>query len=205
MSKQKIKIHPIIKGSLIFFVLTLVFSVGIVVVSDTYMDHAYDGRQSEKRAMRIWKNKIDGSRQSNKIIDQYENRYLELVRNNIVGEEDRLDWLENIQAIANARNMPSVKYDLSSQRLVEDKTGQHRAQGLKIYRSDMTLDMKMAHEGDLFAVLNTLREKAKGLFVVDQCNIEKTTKASKSGNINMSARCELGWYTFKSAENEGKS
>ena len=205
MSKQKIKIHPIIKGSLIFFILTLIFSVGIVAVSGAYMDHAYDGRQSEKRAMRIWKNKIDGSRQSNKIIYQYENRYLELVRNNIVGEEDRLDWLENIQAIANARNMPSVKYDLSSQRLVEDKTGQHRAQGLKIYRSNMTLDMKMAHEGDLFAVLNALQEKAKGLFVVDQCNIEKTTKPTKSGNVDMSARCELGWYTFKSAENEGKS
>ncbi|MCW8830521.1 MAG: hypothetical protein OQK32_03265 [Gammaproteobacteria bacterium] len=202
---KKLRIHPLIKGPLILFILVLIFSSAIIAISGSYMDHAYDGRQSEKRAMRIWKNKIDGSRQSNKIIDQYENRYLELVKNNIVGEEDRLDWLENIQAITNARNMPSVKYDLSSQQLVEDKTGQHKAQGLKIYRSDMVLDMKMAHEGDLFAILNTLEDNAKGLFVVDQCNLEKSVKTSKAGNENMSAHCELGWYTFKSAENDGKS
>ena len=202
---NKISIHPLIKRPLILFISVLVFSVILVAVSESYVEHAYDGRQSEKRAMRIWKNKIDGSRQSNKIIDEYENRYLDLVKNNIVGEEDRLDWLENIQAIANARNIPSVKYDLSSQQLVEDQTGQHRAKGLKIYRSDMTLDMKMAHEGDLFAILNALQEKAKGLFVVDQCNVEKLAGSVNTNNINMSARCELGWYTFKLVENDGKS
>ena len=203
MSKQ-ISIHPLIKRPLILFVAVLIFSIIIIAVSDSYVEHAYEGRESEKRAMRIWKNKIDGSRESNKIIDEYENRYLELVKNNIVGEEDRLDWLENIQDIANSRGMPSVKYNLSSQQLVEDRTGQHGAQGLKVYRSDMTLDMKIAHEGDLFAILNTLEDRAKGLFVVDQCNIEKLVKLSANSNENMTARCELAWYTFKSAENDGK-
>lgn len=200
-----LNIHPLIKRSLILFVTMLIFSTAIITASNSYVEHAYEGRQSEKRAMRIWKNKIDGSRESNKIIDQYENRYLELVKNSIVGEENRLDWLENIQAIANARGMPSVKYNLSSQKMIEDKAGQHRAKGLTVFRSDMTLDMKMAHEGDLFAILNTLEKRAKGLFVVDQCVIEKLSNPSLNSNENMAARCELGWYTFKSAENKGKS
>lgn len=202
---NKINIHPLIKRSLILFVAMLIFSIAIITASNSYVEHAYKDRQSEKRAMRIWKNKIDGSRESNKIIDEYEKHFLELVKNNIVGEENRLDWLENIQAIANARGMPSVKYNLSSQKMVEDKTGQHRVKGLTVYRSDMTLDMKMAHEGDLFAVLNTLEKRAKGLFVVDQCTIEKLSNPSLNSNENMAARCELGWYTFKSVENKGKS
>lgn len=202
---NEIHIHPLIKQPLILFVIVLVISVIIVVISDSYLNSAYDGRQSEKRAMRIWKNKIDGSRDSNRIIGEYESRYLKLVKNNIVGEEDRLDWLENIQSIANLRGMPSIKYKLSSQDIVEDKTGQHRSKGLKVYRSNMSLEMEMAHEGDLFAILNTLEDGAKGLFVVDKCKIEKLRKSSTKINENMSASCELGWYTFKSTESSGKS
>ena len=200
---KKLSIHPLIKQPLILFLLVVIFSVTILAVSDSYLKRAYDGRESEKRDMRIWKNKIDGSRESHKIINEYEKRYLTLVKNNIVGEENRLNWLETIQATANARNMPSVKYNLTSQNLVEDKTGQHQAQGLKVYQSEMTLDMKMAHEGDLFAMLNTLEEKAQGLYTVEQCRIEKLGNSSAKSSENMSAYCVLNWYTLKSAENNG--
>ena len=201
---NKIKIHPLIKQPLILFVIAIIFSIAMVVISDSYMNDTYDGRESEKRAMRIWKNKIDGSRQSNKIIDEYENRYLGLVKNNVVGEENRLNWIETIQATANARGMSSVKYNLNSQSQVVDTTGQHKSQGLEIYRSDMTLDITMQHEGDLFFMLNALENKAKGLFVVDKCNIDKSRQSAGNNTKNMRAHCELAWYTFKSAENNGK-
>jgi len=201
---RKIHIHQLIKQPLILFVVVATFSIIIVSVSDYYLNHASDGRDSANRAMRIWKNKIDGSRESNKIIDEYENRYLDLVKKNIVGEENRLNWLETIQSIANAKGMSSVKYNVRSQKLVEDKTGQHRAQGLKVYRSELTLDMKMSHEGDLFTMLNTLGDKAQGLFTVDKCNIDNPVKTSSSSRENMTAYCELSWYTFKSYENNGK-
>jgi len=203
MSK-KVHIHPLIKQPLIIFSVMVTFSIIIVSVSDYYLNHASDGRDSANRAMRIWKNKIDGSRESNKIIDEYENRYLDLVKKNIIGEEDRLNWLETIQLTANAKGMSSVKYNVRSQKLVEDKKGQHRAQGLKVYRSEMTLDMKMSHEGDLFTMLNTLEGKAQGLFTVDKCNIDNPVKTSSSSSENMTAHCELGWYTFKSGEKNGK-
>jgi hypothetical protein len=63
----------------------------------------------------------------------------------------------------------------------------------------MTLDIKMAHEGDLFALLNDLK-KADGLFAVDRCDIEKTSKKTVDTENNMKAYCELGWYTFRSSK-----
>jgi len=201
---KKVTIHPLIKQPLIIFSLVAIISSMIVIISESYLDHSYKGSQSEKRAMRIWKNKIDGSRESNKIIDEYERQYLKLVKNNVVGDENRLNWLEIIQATANARNMPSVKYNISSQNLVDDRAGKHKSKGLKVYRSEMTLDMKMAHEGDLFAMLNALIEKAQGLFVVEQCKIEHLAKRSAKTSENMHAYCKLGWYTFKAADNIGK-
>ena len=68
----------------------------------------------------------------------------------------------------------------------------------------MTLDIKMAHEGDLFALLNDL-SKADGLFAVDSCDIEKISKEvvdadNDMNDSNMKAYCELGWYTFKGSK-----
>lgn len=193
-------IHPLIKKSLILFVIVTIFAVTMITASGAYVNYVNEDRQAQNKAMRVWKNKIDESRESNTLIDEYETQYLSLVKNNIVGEESRLNWLETIQETANAKGLLSVKYNVSSQRPVEDKQGLHSTQGLEIYRSLMTLDMKMAHEGDLFSMLNTLHEKAQGLFTVDKCVIENTGTKTKNSNEGIHAYCDLSWYSFKSAE-----
>ncbi len=198
------KIHPVIKRALYVFAAVVIVSVVLVTLSDSHMDESYKNEQSEKRAMRIWKNKIDGSRESNKLIDKYESSYTSLVNRYIVGEENRLSWFETIQLTTNARGMPSVKYNITSQEKLVDKNGQHSAKGLEVYRSKMTLDIIMAHEGDLFAMLNDLEENAKGLFVVDKCDIKRIETASKQSQMKMRSQCELSWYTFKSTDNKGK-
>jgi hypothetical protein len=166
------------------------------------MEDAYKDQKSEQRAMRIWKNKIDGSRESNRIIGEYEHSYINLVKNSVVGEENRLSWFETIQATTNARGMPSVKYNVASQKLLESSST-YASVGLQVYRTKMTLDIKMAHEGDLFVMLNSLEKKAKGLFSVDKCNIEQTDTSNAASNENkMQAYCELSWYTFKSSNQQ---
>ena len=196
-------IHPLIKFPMIFFMIVMVLSIIIIFISDSYLERAYESRESEKQAMRIWKNKIVTAKESNEMMNTYEGRYKKLLKNNIVGKENRLNWLETIQATTNARGTSLVKYNVDSQVPVEDKTNQHQAQGLKVYRSGMTIDMKMLHEGDLFAMLNALEDKAQGLFTVEKCNIESAFNPLNNGSENMHANCELGWYTFKSTKNIG--
>ena len=195
-------IHPVLRRSLFTFVIVVIASTTAVVGSDMVMDDTYKDEQSEKRAMRIWKNKIDGSRESNRIIGEYENSYIDLVKNSVVGEENRLSWFETIQATTNARGMPSVKYNVSSQRLLES-SGAYTSAGLQVYRTKMTLDIKMAHEGDLFVMLNNLENRAKGLFSVDKCDVERMSFKNLIVNENkMKAYCELSWYTFKSSNQQ---
>ncbi len=195
-------LDPVLRRSLFTFVIVAAASIFAVVSSHMFMDDAYKDEQSEKRAMRIWKNKIDGSRESNRIIGEYEHSYINLVKNSIVGEENRLSWFETIQATTNARGMPSVKYNVASQKLMES-SGAYASMGLQIYKTRMTLDINMAHEGDLFVMLNNLEKRAKGLFSVDKCDITQTSSKNKTAKENkMKAYCELSWYTFKSSDQQ---
>jgi len=189
------KLTPALTRALAIFIITLVVSVVVVSISYVYTEDAYSDQQSAKRAMRIWQSKINNSVENNQIIDKFERNFLNLVEQGVVGEEDRLSWFETIQNTTNDRGMPSVKYSISTQQPLIESNLKTEYRGIDVFKSLMTLDIKMAHEGDLFALLNDL-EKADGLYTVDSWNIEKMKKKAVVAGSRMKAYCELGWYTF---------
>jgi hypothetical protein len=192
------KLTPSLMRSISVFIVVLAVSIIVVSISFVYMDEVYQDQQSAKRAMRIWQTKINSSVENNQIIDEFETNFLNLVNQGVVGAEDRLSWFETIQSTAKKRGMPSVRYSISTQEALKESNLKREYQGIDVYKSVMTLDIKMAHEGDLFALLNDLK-KADGLFTVDRCDIEKASKKTVDSENNMKAYCELGWYTFRSA------
>jgi hypothetical protein len=122
----------------------------------------------------------------------------------VVGAEDRLSWFETIQNTAKKRGMPLVKYSVSTQEALEERNLKREYRGINVFKSSMSLDVKMAHEGDLFALLNDLT-KADGLYTVERCDIEKISKKIVDSDNNMKAFCELGWYTFRGSKaNKGR-
>ncbi len=193
------KLTPILARALGVFTVALIVSALVVIVSFYYMDEIYQDKQSAARAMRIWQTKINNSVENNQIIDAFESNFLRLVNQGVVGSEDRLSWFETIQNTAKKRGMPLVKYSISSQEKLTEKNIKHKYKGIDVYKSVMTLDITMAHEGDLFALLNDL-ENADGLYTVDKCNIEKISSKDVDTDNNMKAYCELGWYTFRGSK-----
>ena len=105
---------PVLTRALGVFVVMLIASIVVTSLSFVYMDGVYSDQQSAKRAMRIWKTKINSSVENNQIIDEFESNFLRLVNQGVVGAEDRLSWFETIQNTAKKRGMPSVKYSISS-------------------------------------------------------------------------------------------
>lgn len=186
------------------FVVVLMAGIVVVTISQIYMDDIHQDQKSAMRAMRVWQSKINSSVENTQIIDEFESNFLKLVNQGVVGTEDRLSWFETIQNTAKKRGMPSVKYSISTQTAVKEKNIKSEYRGIDVFKSVMTLDIKMAHEGDLFALLNDL-EKADGLFAVDRCDIEKMSKKTVDTENIMKAYCELGWYTFRGSKaNKGR-
>jgi hypothetical protein len=181
------------------FIAMLVISIVVVSISHVYMDGISQDQQSAKRAMQIWQTKINSSVENNQIIDDYEANFLKLVNQGVVGAEDRLSWFETIQNTAKKRGMPLIKYSISTQEALKESNLTREYRGINVFKSSMILDVNMAHEGDLFALLNDLR-KADGLYTVDNCKIEKVRKKIIDTDNNMKAYCELGWYTFRGAK-----
>ena len=198
-------LHPTTKKALIIFVAILLSMATVVTLSDMYKLNADEEDVKAKREMRKWRNKIEEANKNNQILVKHENTFKQLKDNSVIGDENRLSWVEVVQKTAQSRGMASVKYSISNQVLQDKKSLDKRYKGIDVFKSTMSLDMKFMHEGDLFAMLNALRSHAQGLSVVDRCDVELINKSdlqelsAEMARENMRAYCELSWYTLKKA------
>lgn len=202
----KISVNREIRKSLSFFVVTLLAMILMVTASELYKSNTNDSKIRAEAEMRSWKSKIEIANRNNQILVQHEDTFKKLKDNHVIGDENRLSWLEVVQKVADSRKISSVKYNISSQVLLDKNILDKKYAGIDVFKSTMSLEMKFIHEGDLFVMLNALREEAKGLVVVDKCDVELINKDVSDGIIgqnitdNMRAHCELSWYTLKKAE-----
>jgi len=118
-----------------------------------------------------------------------------LLERGIVGEEQRLDWVELLRDIRNNRRIIDIEYEFSPQQAMPGTQG-----NWNFYVSTMQLQMQLLHEEDLLNVLADLRNTAKAQVLVRAC---ETIRLPRGGDVvlgikpNLQARCTLDWVTVR--------
>jgi hypothetical protein len=203
----KLSINQDIKKALLTFAIVLLSMISMVIASDVYRSNGSEKNARTMVEMRSWSNKIEDANRNNQILVQHEETFKKLKDNFVIGDENRLSWVEVVQKVADSRKIASVKYDIASQVLLDKNILGSEYAGIDVFKSVMSLEMKFIHEGDLFVMINALRSEARGLVTVDKCDVELINKDVNDGIIgqnntdNMRAYCELSWYTLKKAGN----
>ena len=124
--------------------------------------------------------------------------YRRLAAEGLLGEEQRLDWLEALRDADAALKLPAIRYDIDAQqpwrRTLEVDTGPYTLRS-----SDMTLTLALVHEGDLVRLLERLRTARVGLFSVETCSVgRRATPALPAAAPALDASCTLRWVTLGS-------
>lgn len=135
-----------------------------------------------------------------KIIRDYLPQFMGLSETGIVGAEHRLHWIEVLQYAAAELQLPSLAYEISAQQpgavKLAPAPGTHQ-----VFISQMTLNVQLLHEGDLFALFDLLEARAKGLYRVASCELVRnyTELTEDPVAANISANCVLEWFSIRPA------
>ncbi|MDQ1362196.1 MAG: hypothetical protein QG652_56 [Pseudomonadota bacterium] len=129
------------------------------------------------------------------LLEQYQQRFNALKTGNVLGEEQRINWVETIQQSSTRHAIPSVKFTLDQRAtatLPEDITG------ITVYISKMRLDMNLLHEGDLYNLFADLDSRAQGLYGIKSCTLkhEGTPTSGSEITSSLNGNCDLYWYTL---------
>lgn len=125
-------------------------------------------------------------------------QYQRLVDSGFIGEERRQQWISSLRKIREQHDLFEVDYDISQQEAYQPSFFT-KPEGHQLYRSVMTVKLRLLHPGDLLHLLSGLRHNTPP-FVVRDCDISRSAGMKVKADTlpaNLKARCELDWLTLK--------
>ena len=191
-----------IRGSLIVLALALALGAAAVYGSNKLLKDARQSRAAADRERTEATGKLERVKVEREDLQGYYQQYQVLVARDVIGPERRLDWIEAIEKIRSQQNVFSVKYNLGPQKTL-GTTAAPTSGGFNLNLSGMTLDLGLLHEEQLLDFLDALRAEAKGMYLLERCNLTRIGSAQEIKYApNLRAECSLGWITLndKTAE-----
>jgi hypothetical protein len=191
---------------LIVLAITIVTAGAVIYSSSTILQsarHLLTQRESELRQARL---RIQNAGEEKEMIGRYLVPFQQLSQRGLVGEEQRINWLDNIRVANETAGVFGVEYEIGVQRpyvyAPEFNAGQ-----VLLQESLMQLKIRLLHEEDLPRFLTTLARRGGGFFTVDQCMLRRLKTESERTlqfQPNLSAECDLRWITIKPPPAERK-
>lgn len=134
------------------------------------------------------------------VYQRYASRFTELAETGWIGNEQRLSWIESLQAINGEMHLPTLRYDIRQQRSAS-LAGTRMPDRLELRQTPMNLQIEALHERDILDLLGALREQGAGLMSVSECRLERVGSGPdihvRPGQPNVNANCALHWYTLR--------
>lgn len=186
----------VLRGAISLFVICLIISAVLLGASIYYRDAMRSEYNNHQTRFRDISRKYLAVDQEERMVEQYYPRFVELYQRGIVGAEQRLNWLESLQAAGERVKLPSLRYQIDAQEQFSPEfpvaTG-----AFQIFASTMKLDLGLLHEGDLFMLLGELNREARGIYSVSNCKLRRVQEQIKfePERPNLNAQCELKWFT----------
>jgi hypothetical protein len=126
--------------------------------------------------------------------------FLDLEARGIIGQEERLNWVEQIARVKAARRLLEVQYEIAPQKSLPDwiLPGGPVAGDYEFMGSTMKLHMPLLHEDDLLGFINDLRRSVHAHLLVRDCTIERTAASGdRTASAQLRADCTIDWVTLR--------
>ena len=118
--------------------------------------------------------------------------FQKLQQRGIIGDEQRLEWVELLKEIRDKRQLIDLNYEIEPQRPLDATPGV----GFVFNLSPMKVQLKLLHEEDLTRFLDDLYAQARALIQVRHCRVTRQPPAVAS-QTNLLAECRIDWITLR--------
>lgn len=197
---------PSISNAFWVFMVSVVFAVSMLLISNTILATLKDkGRAEQSKLYGIQQAHSDTVKEI-QLISDYIEPYSWLMKKGFIGNEDRLSRVEVIKHIRDSRQLPELGYTFDPAVEITEYHGL-LVENMRIFSTPNTLSFTMHDETDLDLMLNQLEQRAQGIYLAESCTISRRSDElhlSTSGNIHGS--CKLNWLSLKNMDaDEGNS
>jgi hypothetical protein len=192
---QALRIPLIVLG------LTLLAATGVALFSGSLLDTARQTRSQREAQLREAHLRIQNAGEEKERIIRYVGAYQQLARAGLIGEEQRINWLDSLRMANEDARTLGIEYDIGAQKPYSYRT-EFDTGKLLLQESVMRLRLRLLHEEDLPRFFGSLTRHGGGFFTVDECRVQRVSlKEQKAPQVeaNLAAECDVRWITINPA------
>jgi hypothetical protein len=170
-----------------------------VGVAEFYLRKARIERQAAADERRAALDKLSRATSEEREIRDKLVDYRKLLDRGVIGDEQRLDWVDTIGQIKTARRIFDIKYAISPQRRYEVPGGTSGGD-VEFRVSELRLDMQLLHEEDLMGFLDDLQRQLKTHVMVRSCSMQRLDRGvstDRNTGPRLRADCMVDLVTIR--------
>jgi hypothetical protein len=183
---------PYLKWSLLTLLLTLTIGGSAAFISQKYTTNAQNAKHAAQQQLTEARSKLNAARDDQENMATYTKEYSAIQRRDIIGDEQRLNLIEELETLRKRNRVLDFKYAIAPQQPYKPAPAlDSRSFDLRL--SPMTLQIELLHEGQLINFFDSLRHDVNGWFILDHCALERVSGST----AQLKADCAGGWLTLK--------
>jgi len=189
-----------LRGPLAMALLAVAVGASCLVLADSYRDSANQAREASRATRVAAQERVLRVSEEEREIRENLIDYERMREQGMLGDQNRIDWIESIARIKNSRKLFEIKYRIEAQRPL-DYPGVVPGSGADFVVSRMRLDMLLLHESDLLDFLGDLQGARRAFVSVRQCLVTRLDRGAPAGGTALQPRlradCQVDLVSVK--------
>lgn len=187
----------LIRLAVVTFTVTVALAAGVIAVSRWSWHQARDYQAAMQQKRNEARDRLVHAETEKQEIRLYQPQFAALRERGLIGQENRLDWVDAMRQVQEQRKLLSISYELAPQQTVQVEPAMELG-SYRLHGSRMSMHMELLHEGDLFTLFEDLRQRS--FFAVQDCTIKRAASGLPSALApTLTADCTLNWLTLTPA------
>jgi hypothetical protein len=198
---------PALGRPLLALGLVVGLSAGSILLAERLVKEARGSLTKAQADLGEARKRVQRSGEERDTILRYVGPYQTLAQRGIVGEEQRLAWVDALRTANNEAQLYGVEYEVGAQQAYA-LAAEAGAGGLPVQQSVMKLKFGLLYEDDLLSFFRVLAAQDVGAFTINQCALQRLVPevVRATNTPTLRAECEVAWITIPApAAAEGSS
>lgn len=193
---------PLMRRSILAVCATALISAIILYSSGEYAESARNDRRNAQNMLNDARNRLATAVQDQENMAIYAGEYGALIGQKIIGDDQRLDWMEGLEKIRRQNLVTDFRYNIAPQKTYAPQPPIDSS-NFDIRYSEMKLQFDLLHEAQLLNFFDALRAGIKGRYQLEGCTLQRSAATLDEDNDSptaaayLKAECSGGWITLK--------
>jgi len=188
-----------LKNPLLVLLVVLVAGAAAIYYSNRLKLESGQQLARQQALLKEARTRLQKSGDEKNVIVRYLDEFLQLERSGVIGEEQRINWLDGLRLANQQADLFGVDYQVKTQQPYPYAAQLNPGQ-LAIKQSVMQIRFRLLHEEDLMRFFAALARQGGGIFTIDKCSLQRLdTRGVIRYQPNVTADCELSWITINVA------